>query len=142
MCRAETKRRGFKEEVAESTLEFELAVQGGENPFLENGAAIGIHVAKGEAHAHSGFCVGYGSFGFEVLVHMENFYEDGSLRGEGCGGLRVTAVQAEFGDAGGEGGGGRGFWGDFGGSVESKPETAAVMAHGVREVYRLGVSFA
>jgi hypothetical protein len=123
-------------------MEFEFAVQGGENPFLENGTAVGIHLAKGEAHALGGFCVGYRGFGFEVLVGMENFYENGGLHGERGRSLGVTAEEAEFSDAGGKAGGGRIFRGDFCGSVERKPETAAVLVHSLRGVYRHRQRFA
>lgn len=99
--------------------------EGGEDPFLEGGLAVGLDVLEGYAHACVGLDVEDFGFGLEVLVLVEDFDHEQRVDGEGRGSLEIATEEAEFGDPCGGGGAGRFGGSDFGVGVEGEAEAAA-----------------
>lgn len=100
-------------------LGLELAVEGFENPILEDVAIAGLDCAEDQADAGLPG-VEDDCFGFERFAVLENPQEDAALNIKGGGGFEEAAHQAELGDTAGDGRFGRGFGSDFGGCVERK----------------------
>ena len=118
--------QGWK--LAGDLLGLELAVEGFENPVLEDVAIAGFDSAEDQADAGGAGikddCLGFE--GFAVLVNLE---ENGALQFKGSGGFEETAHQAEFGDASGQSRARGGFRSDFGVGVEGKSQATAFSVH-------------
>ena len=110
-----TPRRGLPRDL----LGLKLAVEGFEDPVLEDVAIAGLDAAEDQADA--GFaCVEDDRLGFERFAVLVNPQQDAALRLKGGGGFDEAAHQAELGDTAGESRFGRAFGSDFGGCVEGK----------------------
>jgi hypothetical protein len=105
--------------LAGDLLGFELAVEGFEDPGLEDFAVAGFYFAEEQAEA-GGAGVEDDGFGFEGFAGIVNFQSDMALFFEGGSGLEEAALQAEFGDTSGKNRFGRVLGSDFGVSVEGK----------------------
>jgi hypothetical protein len=100
-------------------LGFELAVEGFEDPVLEDCAIAGLYVAEGETQTGWADIKDY-SFGFEGFTGVSNFQEHMVLFFEGGRGFEEAALQAQFGHTSGENRFGRAIRSDFGSCVERK----------------------
>lgn len=109
-------------------LGFELAVEGFEDPVLEDFAIAGLYVSKGEAKAR-GAGVENDGFGFKRFTRVVDRHEDVALFMERRGGFEEATLQAKLGDTPGKSRFGRTLGSDFGSGVEGKSETAGYMAH-------------
>ena len=98
-------------------LGLELAVQGFEDPVLEDFAVAGLDCAEDQAEAGLAG-VEDDCFGFERFAVFVNAQRDTTFKIEGGGSLDEAAHQAEFGDTAGESRLGRAFGSDFGGCIE------------------------
>ncbi len=109
-------------------LGLELAVEGFENPVLEDVAIAGFDCAEDQADAGGAGIKddGLGFEGFAVLVNPE---ENGVFQFKGGGGFEEAAHQAELGDASGESRAGGGFRSDLGVGVEGKSQATAFSVH-------------
>jgi hypothetical protein len=114
--------------LAGDLLGFELAVEGFEDPVLEDFAMAGFYFTEDEAEAR-GAMVEDDGFGFEGFAIVVNLEQDVALQFEQGGGFEETALEAEFGDAAGGDGFRRGLRSDFGMGVKGKAQTTAFSAH-------------
>ena len=103
--------------LAGDLLGLELAVEGFEDPVLENVTIAGLDSAEDQAEAGLPG-VKDDRLGFERFVVLVNPQQDAALRLKGGGGFDETAHQAELGDTPGKSRFGRAFGGDFCGCVE------------------------
>lgn len=105
--------------LAGDLLGFELAVEGFEDPVLEDVAIAGLDFSKEEAQAGWPGVKDY-RFGFEGFAGVVNFQEDLALFRKGRGGFEEAALQAQFGDTPRDNRFRRAFRSDFGCCVERK----------------------
>jgi hypothetical protein len=105
--------------LAKDLLGFELAVEGFEDPVLEDVAVARLDVAEDEADA-GGTMVEDDSFSFERFTGIVNLEEQVAFQFEGGTRFDKAALKAEFGDTSGEHRFGRVCRGDFGGCIERK----------------------
>ena len=105
--------------LARDLLGFELAVEGFENPVLEDVALAGFYVAEDEAKARRASVENDG-FGFEGFSGLVDSYEDVALLEERGRGFQEAALQADFRDTAGNSRFGRGFGRDFGCGIKRK----------------------
>ena len=114
--------------LAGDLLGLKLAVEGFENPVLEDVAIAGLDPAEDQADAGWAGIKDDG-VGFEGLAVLVNLQENGTLQFKGSGGFEETAHQAEFGDASGQSRARGGLRSDFGVGVEGKSQTTAFSVH-------------
>jgi hypothetical protein len=105
--------------LAGDLLGFELAVEGFEDPVLEDFAVAGLYFAEDETEAGWPGVEDY-RFGFEGFSGFANFQIHVALFVEGSRGFEETALQAQFGRPCGEHRFRRGFGSDLGIRVEGK----------------------
>jgi len=106
-------------ELAGDLLGFELAIEGFEDPILEDVAVVGLYFAEDEAEAGWADVEDYG-FGFEGFSGIVNLQGHVALFFEGGGGFEEAALQAQFGYTRRETRFGRVFGSDLGISIEGK----------------------
>lgn len=105
--------------LAGDLLGLELAVEGFEDPVLEEVAVAGLYFAEGDAEA-GGTGVEDHGFSFEGFAGFMDLEQDAAFFFERGGGFEEAALQAEFGDAAGDERFWRGFRSDLGVGVEGK----------------------
>jgi hypothetical protein len=118
-------------ESAWDLLEFELAIEGFEDPGLESVAVAGLYFAEDEAEA-GGAGVEDDGFGFEGFSGIANLEGHVALFFERGGGFEETALQAQFGHACGENRLGRAIGNDLGVSIEGKAQATDFSVHSSR----------
>ena len=114
--------------LTEDLLGLELAVEGFEDPVLEDVAIAGFDSAEDQADA-GGAGIKDDGLGFEGFAVLVNLQEDGVFQCKGGGGFEKTAHQAELSDAPGEGRARGGFRSDLGVGVEGKSQATAFSVH-------------
>jgi hypothetical protein len=100
-------------------LGFELAIEGFEDPVLEDVAIAGLDFSKEEAQAGCPGVEDYG-FGFEGFAALVNFQVHLALFRKGRGGFEKAALEAQFGDTAGDNRFRRAFGSDFGVGVKGE----------------------
>jgi hypothetical protein len=133
LCKADLGNRWHSSQhrdIALALLCFCAVLQRSENPLLQNDSAWRLYIPKLHAHTQSRLDIDHRAFCLEVLIGIENFYEDRREFGKWSGRLEVTAMETDFCGANRDSGAGRVLWSDLGGSIEQESKTTAVLVHG------------
>lgn len=115
-------------ELAGDLLGLELAVEGFENPVLEDVAIAGLDSTEDQAYA-GGPGIKDDCLGFESFAVLVNLQVNGAFQFKGSGGFEETAHQAQLGDASGQSRARGGLRSDFGVGVERKSQATAFSVH-------------
>jgi hypothetical protein len=114
--------------LAGDLLGFELAVEGLEDPVLEDFAVARLYFAEDETQAGWPGVEDH-RFGLEGFFGFANFHIHVALLLKGRSGFEETALQAQLGHPRGETRFRRGFRSDFGIRVEGKAQATVFSAH-------------
>jgi hypothetical protein len=114
--------------LAGNLLGFELAVEGLEDPVLEDVSVAGLYSAEGETQAGWADVEddGFGLEGFSGVANLQQYL---MFLLEGGRGFEETALQAQLGYPPGDNGFRRGFRSDVGVRVEGKAQATAFSVH-------------